>query len=218
MKKIFLFLSMIAAIGANAQGLTAGLRGGASYWMQGGDKTNKPQTMRGQHISPDVEAFVRRSRGKWAFEGALGASALQYGMADGMYFFECGNGISDFTTEIRNVDLTLSVQRDITCPAMKSCPLLGRFRNYIGVSVTGAATRSTARFINENAGSDMSYTTYKFWTGVNNTLTFDLCKKTQIIATGYVRIVPTDFFSSYHFYEFNPVARAGVQLGGAYKF
>jgi hypothetical protein len=220
MKKIFLFLALLAAAETNAQKLTAGLRGGASYWMEAGDKGYRPQAMQGHHISPDIEGFVRRTSGKWAFEGAVGASALQYKLVDGYTFIECPTGMTDFSTDVRNMDLTLTAQRDITCPAMKSCPLFSRVHNYIGVTIGGAATRTTDRYSYEGGTSNMSITYFQLWTGLSNTITVDLCKKVQLVSTGFVRIAPTEFFSTFHprFDGFNPVARAGVQLGGAYRF
>ncbi len=224
-------IGLLAVSNVSAQSLTAGLRSGVSCWSQRAPKGGGfLEATPGKHLSWDKELFLRREgRGRWAFEAGVSHSAL----TDRRQISPIINHTSANQTLLPhmrtrrsdNLELTLSAQYDITCSYMKACPLMKRFRSYVGASVTPALTKFTESTdfglvdgVNYRTETDAEW--FQTWIGLSHTMQYEATPHLVLSTVVEGRAAPTELLSGpAPGYEMaTPAARFSFRIGAGYRF
>ena len=225
MRQILLFsLLMSASVGLHAQDFSAGFRANAGYWLTPKDEFGYHfEALQGDHMVIVPAVFVRfAAKKKWAFEASLNRSDHNYAevytvILDALY---------DTATEaykVRNNDLTLSAQYELSSPSLRKSPLFNRIHSYVGITLGIVLVQNETSFYPDYSPNVPTrvyeHDTYEFWTGLSHNMTFNMGKKLMLISGAYFKVRPSVLLShGPHYGFYNPVARFGGQLGAAYRF
>jgi hypothetical protein len=215
----------------NAQQLSGGLRTGASHWMDKQDGTCFTNSVDGQNTTWDKEVFLRaNTKGKFAFEASLGHYAFDNSsrLATSDFFPHPGWYPQDYQPislreRSQNVEMNLSLQYDMTCAGMQSCPILSKLKSYVGVVVTPTVSYTKTEITSRRNGDAMMYTStatessLAVWTGLSYTLIYNLCEHMYLTSAVRYQIEPNKIFSDSPGAGSNPDNRLGLQVGLGYN-
>ncbi len=226
MKKLFsiLLVSCLAA-NAHAQQWSVGTRVGSSYWIRNYDYLlTERNAIGGKRLSIDNGVFVRyETKGRIAYEFGLNNSRLKYQFRpqvdDGpAWAYNDLSYTDNFTT------LDASFQVDVTCRHMQACPVLKKFKSFVGITLSPGflSQRVTAPATERNENIDMRGSTFQVWTSVSHTISYQLSKSFAITSVVNFQLNPESLskFSpamSGAFMEPRPGQSFGLRLGAAYN-
>ncbi len=227
MKKIFtiLLVGCVAAT-AHAQQLSAGFQTGASYWLQHQQQRSLAKSaVSDHHISWEQTLFARyETKNRLAFEVGLNHNKLkQYGVVSWVLGDEGLDGETTRSTT-HYTTLNVSIQYDITCPHMQECPVMKKFKDYVGVMVAPVWVNQKTDhygedFTRTNVDHSVKSSQVQIWAGLNNTISYALCDHLNILSVVSFQVQPEDFFSkSKPANRVNADSRFSYQFGIAYKF
>jgi|GEM_PF-2213775 len=222
----FVFTSLLlflAAATVSAQTFSGGLRAGVSSWHFYNDQ------MEGQALATSFtkEAFIKGAGfGKWAFEVAVSHDRYRNNhipMPD--------NGLPtpDSKADRAAYQLHLKGMYELSCNKSADCPLMKRFKNYIGVvfSPTVASIETEQymrRYDAEDGWSNSKFSKIEYWFGATHTLEYWLYAKWYISGSVTAEINPfkedpwrRSTVPGYERYTM-PNARITGTLGIGYKF
>ena len=226
MKRIItLALATLAVTTVNAQ-ISGGIRTGASIWMDKGKGSCIGKSLDGQNLTWDKELFARyKTSGKLVFETSLGHYVFRNSSTPPAGDYTApGYTNTGLRERSQNIEWNISAQYDVSCPAMKSCPLLKKLTSYLGVVATPTYS-STKTELSYTKLSDGTTTTtqatnneFTIWTGLSHTLVYDLCDHLYITSAARIQIDPNRFFEKNSGVSSTPDSRVGVQIGVGYNF
>ncbi|HRO42742.1 MAG TPA: hypothetical protein PL009_07890 [Flavipsychrobacter sp.] len=226
MKKIItLVLTTCIFYSANAQQFSAGVRTGASKWMD--KKEGKCFSSSGQNTTWDKEMFVRyNTKGKFAFEAGMGHYAFsnQVTRTDYGCVYDANANIAamyahDVYEKSQNLEWNLSAQYDLSCPALQEkCPLMKNLKSYVGVVVSPTLSRytTTSYSVEGNYTNKNSRDEWSLWTGLTHSLVYKIDSRLYLSSTMRMQIDPANFFSKQPAGSSVRDSRLGMQIGVGY--
>ena len=218
MKKMILSLAALLVVTSlSAQHTSFGLRTGFSKWK---DLGNGRYSSSG---SWDKEVFARFNAGsKFMIDAAVGFYGLDLNgkkISNNSYPEYFDTGINEHT---QNIELSLSVQYDVSCEFMRSTPCLKKLKSYVGVMISPTLTRNTAELQYREAGDDEFRTTLStkdalaFWTGINHSFVYQFSENFYTITMAKLEIDPYRLFEKNVGVSTSPDSRFGLQIGVGY--
>jgi len=229
MKKIvrlFCFsIALLSGFPGGAQQHALGLRTGGSYWIDHSKGSPSDGSHANSQGSWDQQIFYRyETGGKWAFETSVTHYTLNYtdGFNDAPDVINSGYHNTGLHEKSQNMEWTVSMQYDISCPAMKKCPVLRKLKSFAGVLLSPTWSKTTTELTYQKI-SDLSKlatqrTEYEMnlWAGVSHTLTYEV--NTHFIVSSQVsfQLQPDRFFDKHPGVSSAPDTRMSWELGLGY--
>lgn len=209
MKKIILAMALLTmSKSLSAQGLQAGIRTGAGINYQVYDMQERKDYSWVNQLSIRYE-----TKKKLAFELGFehNYTAFNHTPNDNhRVYFESSfapPSIQELSRKVQmnRLALNLVAQYDITCPALQQkCPLLKRFKNYIGIQISPSRTLYTEdsrlldlrdnRTITDNR---YRYSFYDISIGFSNTMKYSVSTKLDVVANISILMGTGGFGSAY---------------------
>ncbi len=222
MKKLFSIL-LLSCLAANvyAQQLSGGIRLGSTFWTNIQKGTSIFESgIPGQNASITKSVFARyASKKRWAFE--LGFSHDQLKSTD-VYEQGCFGPeyytTSDYTMKYYGVNM--SVQYDITCSHLRSCAVMKKFKNYIGVVVnpTYIDMHTYTHAMEGYPPHESSNYNLQVWTGLSNNIVYQFNENISLSSVCSFQLEPGQYLSIFNRgYPSTSATRFTFQVGAAYK-
>lgn len=203
MKKVFTSLALLLVAGTvSAQNFSGGLRAG----MNCENALDNQLESHGHMTTFQKEVFARyQGKSKWAFELSVGHEQYKNSSLSHQFFTIdnfSGEGIGGPVWETMGLNLsvvkvTLKAEYEMSCAQSDHCPLMSRFKNYMGIIAGPSFVRQEQnRTITPERGAPSTYTTHDnsvaLWAGLSNTLQFFLTKQLYISGNMNYQVNVTD--------------------------
>ena len=226
MKRIITLAIASLAFSASQAQVSGGLRTGASLWMDKGNGSCFSNSLEGQNKTWDKELFARyTTSGKLAFETSVGHYAFRnHSTPPAGDYTAPGYNNTGLKQSSENIEWNISAQYDVSCPSMKSCPMLSKLKSYIGVVATPTYSSSRTELQYVRLSDGLRTTTvatdneFAIWTGISHTLIYEVTSNLYLTSSARMQIDPNRFFEKNSGVGSNPDSRVGVQLGVGYNF
>ena len=219
MKKILTFALILAGFTSYAQSTSIGVRTGASMF------SSKEDGCRGGNAAWSNEVYFRRkTKSRIAFEAGLNYASLgrkDVPVNEVWYFEAPAFNPTRIQQRTQYLAANLGLQFDVTCPAMQACPLLSRFKSYIGVNVSPTLTSRQVETQGTRSidGAFLMYqdnfNDFSIWTGISHTMVYNFCCRYYVSSTARFQLDPFNYFSGLP--DNGATKMASLQVGVGYK-
>ncbi|MBS1588125.1 MAG: hypothetical protein JST52_00780 [Bacteroidetes bacterium] len=224
---LVLIFAGLSSFFSQAQSFYAGIRTGASYWMNHQINNGKTNTIEGQHITWDKDFFVNyQSKKRWSFELSGEQYAFNQGVINETYGCDYNALYNTYAMWVnrthetsQNYAIRLSILYHLSCPQIESkCKIMARLHNYLGISISSVFSKNITKYgfeESEQTKSIQHETT--FWTGIQHILKFDLSKNLSLNSYVLGQVNPMDLFSNHSISQNKRNVRMNVALGIGYR-
>lgn len=217
MKYLLVLAFWSIGFAAEAQHMSAGLRGSANLMMQRNGKAGiKPLAGTGATIAP--EAFLRyQGKKSWAAEFAVTTDRMQQ-----QYWWTGMNeiqapGLIRTTYNTRSVEAAINLQREIRCQRLSSVPALKKLHSYVGVGTSLAHMQQQGIALSPSGETKTQNSEYWYhWISLSKTIRYDVSKNFSLQTGGQCGMNTMTMFRSAAIPE--PSLRFSVQLGASYNW